>query len=138
MTKKLVDTNIIIDRLASPLRFEEIFISPGQVVMSSVVLMELRAGSHSKEALRAYHDLSRFFKKLGRVITPTAKDFEVAGEVLAKLLSEKGYELRKVASIANDCLIAASAKGSGAVVYTQNRSDFQAIRDVLNFKLVIV
>lgn len=103
MIKKLVDTNILIDRLASPTRYEDIFISPGQVVLSAVVLMELRAGSHSKDALRAYHDLAHFFKKVDRIITPTAKDYEVAGEVLAKLQSQKGYELRKTASIANDC-----------------------------------
>ena len=38
MIKKLIDTNIIIDRLASPARYEEIFLSPGQIVLSSIVL----------------------------------------------------------------------------------------------------
>lgn len=138
MIKKLVDTNIIIDRLASPGRYEDIFLSPGQILLSAIVLMELRAGSHSKEAVRAYHEIATFFKKVDRIITPSCRDYEVAGETLAKLQSVKGYELKKTASIANDCLIAASAKGTGSTVYTQNKSDFLAIRDVLSFKLVLV
>ena len=98
--------------------------------------MEMRAGAHSKEAVKAVAEPYDFFKRVNRIILPTTRDYHHAGEILAKLQSMKGYEIRKCASITNDCLIAASAKGAGAVVYTQNRSDFQAIVDVFDFKVV--
>jgi len=138
MLKKLVDTNIFIDRFKSPELFSDIFLSKGQVYLSAIVLMELRAGAHSKAALRAYTDLVHFFQKVDRVITPQRSDYALAGEILANLQRIKGYELHKTASIANDCLIAASAKSMGATVYTQNRSDFVAIRDLFEFKLELV
>ncbi|MGR3219094.1 MAG: type II toxin-antitoxin system VapC family toxin [Candidatus Anammoxibacter sp.] len=50
----------------------------------------------------------------------------------------KGYTIKKCASITNDCLIAASAKGFGAILFTQNVKDFQTINDVLNFKVSFV
>ena len=137
MLKKVIDTNIFIDRLADQSRFEDLFLTSGQVYMSSVVLMELRAGCHSVQALKFYHELSTFFRKVNRVITPTTKDYEVSGEILAKLQRVKGYEIRKMASITNDCLIAASARAFGATVYTQNRPDFVAIKDVFNFELFL-
>lgn len=138
MLKKIVDTNIFIDRFADPERFKDIFLSLGQMYLSSVVLMELRAGAHSKPALKACHDLVSFFQRVDRIVTPSQKDFEVAGEVLARLQSAKGYEIRKMASITNDCLIAVSARSYGATVYTQNRGDFTAIRDVYDFKLIVL
>lgn len=138
MLKKIVDTNIFIDRFAAPERFKDVFLSLGQIYLSSVVLMELRAGAHSKPALRAFHDLASFFQRVDRIVTPSQKDFEVAGEVLARLQVVKGYEIRKMASIANDCLIAVSARSYGATVYTQNRGDFTAILDVFDFKLIVL
>lgn len=89
MLKKIVDTNIFIDRFASPERFKDVFLSLGQMYLSSVVLMELRAGAHSKSALKACHDLVSFFQRIDRVVTPSQKDFEVAGEVLARLQSSQ-------------------------------------------------
>jgi predicted nucleic acid-binding protein len=138
MLKKLVDTNILIDRFADPGLYQDIFLSDGLIYLSSIVLMELRAGAHSKDALDAVHDLRNFFTRVGRVIVPSFKDYEVAGEVIAKLQSAKGYDIKKSASITNDCLIATSARNAGAVFYTQNKRDFQAIQDVFDFKAVYV
>lgn len=138
MLKKLVDTNIFIDRFADPGLYQDLFLSDGLIYLSSVVLMELKAGAHSKEAVDAVHDLHRHFLRVGRVIVPSLKDFEVAGEVIAKLQSAKGYDIKKSASITNDCLIAASARSAGVVFYTQNKRDFQAILDVFDFRAVFV
>lgn len=63
MLKKLIDTNIFIDRLGNPDLYQEIFLSDGFVFLSSVVLMELRAGAHTKDAVNAVDDLGNFFKK---------------------------------------------------------------------------
>lgn len=138
MLKKLVDTNIFIDRFSDPDLYQDIFLSDGLIYLSSVVLMELRAGAHSKEAVDAVHDLRSHFMRVGRVIVPSFKDYEFAGGVIAKLQSTKGYDIRKSASITNDCLIATSVRNAGAVLYTQNKRDFQAILDVFDFKVVFV
>ena len=75
---------------------------------------------------------------MDRIIAPSIRDYEKAGEIVAKLQSSKGYDIRKSASITNDCLIAASAKSIGAVLYTQNKKDLMAIQDVFDFKVSIV
>jgi len=64
--------------------------------------------------------------------------FEKAGEIISSLQSIKGYDIRKSASITNDCLLAASARSMGAVFYTQNKKDFQSILDVFDFKVSFV
>lgn len=100
--------------------------------------MELLAGAHSKNEKRRVKALIVLFNKLGRIITPALKDYEQAGEILIRLQSIKGYNIKKSASITNDCLIAASARNMGAILYTQNKKDFQAIRAVFDFKVSFV
>jgi predicted nucleic acid-binding protein len=136
MLKKLVDTNIFIDRFLNPGLYNDVFLSEGVVYLSAITFMELRAGAHAKEAVKAVQELYEHFKRVDRVVVPSAKDYERAGEVIAKLQIVKGYNIRKSASITNDCLIAASARSIGATLYTQNRKDFSAIREVMDFKVV--
>lgn len=138
MLKKLIDTNIFIDRFSDPSLHRDIFLSDGFVFLSSVVMLELRAGVHTKKALSAFNDLRDFFMRTDRIIEPLRGDYEKAGEIISRLQTIKGYNIRKSASITNDCLIAASARGVGAMVYTQNKKDFQAIRDVFEFQVSFV
>jgi len=138
MTKKLLDTNIYIDLFFDPDSYDEIFRSEGHIYLSAVVLMELLAGAHSRGQKNNVYDLRDLFRRLGRITAPTTRDFELAGEILAKLQSQKGYNLKKAESIASDCLIAASARSIGAIVYTQNRKDFQAIKEVFDFQVTYI
>lgn len=138
MHKKLIDTNIFIDRFADPDRFVDVFTSGAIVYLSSVVLMELRAGAHSLSAIKAVDAIENFFRGVGRIITPQHPDYRLAGQMLAKLQREKGYDLKKTASLANDCLIAASARNVGACVVTQNAKDFNAIADITKVEVQIV
>jgi len=138
MLKKLIDTNIFIDRFSNPDLHKEIFLSEGLVYISSIVLMEIRAGAHTREAIHAYNELSNFFRRVNRILTPSIRDFEKAGEIIARLQSIKGYEIKKSASITNDCLLAASARSMGAVVHTQNKKDFKAIKDIFDFEVSFV
>ena len=133
-----IDTNIFIDRFSNPDLYKEIFLSEGFVYLSSVVLMELRAGAHTKESINAISEIGDFFRKVDRIAIPTMRDFEWAGEILSELQSVKGYNIKKCASITNDCLIAVSARSIGAVLYTQNKKDFQALRDVFDFKVSFI
>lgn len=127
MIKKIIDTNIYIDLFSNPDLYKDIFLSEGTIYLSSVVLMELIAGAHTKEARKSLQDLNSFFKGVGRIIIPSVMDYEKAGEILARLQKIKGYDLKKSASITNDCLIAASVRNIGGLLYTQNKKDFQAI-----------
>lgn len=112
------------------------FLSEGVVYLSSMVLMELRAGAHGPEAVKAVKELADFFRRLDRIIVPSLRDYERAGQMLAQLQTIKGYDLKKSASITNDCLLAASARSLGAVLFTQNKKDFQAIREVFDFMVI--
>jgi predicted nucleic acid-binding protein len=138
MLKKLIDTNLFIDRFSNPSLYRHIFLSEGLVYLSSVVLMELRAGAHSEKALKAVNDLFDFFRRVDRIIVPSISNYERAGEIISRLQTVKGYEIKKSASITNDCLIAASAKSIGAFICTQNKKDFQAIKDVFDCKVIFV
>lgn len=138
MTKKILDTNIYIDLFINPNLYEDIFTSEGPVYLSSVVLMELLAGAHTKNEKRKVKNLITLFRKLGRIITPSAKDYEQTGELLIRLQGIKGYTLKKSYSITNDCLIAASARGIGATIFTQNKRDFRAIQDIFDVRIVFI
>ena len=67
MIKKVIDTNIFIDRFSSPDLYRGIFLSSGIVYLSSIVLMELRAGVHTKQAVRAIDEMFDFFRQVGRI-----------------------------------------------------------------------
>jgi predicted nucleic acid-binding protein len=73
-----------------------------------------------------------------KLIVPLWSDYVDAGRLLAKLQSQKGYEIKKTLGLTNDVLIALSARRIGATAITQNRKDFEAIQSVKNFKLKIV
>lgn len=138
MIKKVIDTNIYIDLFTNPNLYENIFISEGPIYLSSVVFMELLAGAHAKNEKKKIKSLAGLFKKLGRFLIPTGANYEQAGEILVRLQNIKGYNIRKSASITSDCLIAASVRSIGGVLYTQNKKDFQSIQDVFDFKVSFV
>ncbi len=94
MLKKVIDTNIFIDRFLNPSLFKDIFLSDGLIYMSSVVLMEFKSGAHTKESLKAVNNLSSYFKRVYRIVTPVTKDYEHAGEMIAKLQTAKGYNIK--------------------------------------------
>jgi len=138
MLKKIIDTNIFIDRFSNPEAYKHIFLSEGPVYLSSIVVMELLAGAHTKKSIRAVYDLIVYFKRVDRIVVPTAKDYERAGEILASLQAVKGYSIKKSASITSDCILAASSKSAGAVLYTQNKKDFLALQSVFDFRVSFV
>jgi hypothetical protein len=136
MLRKLIDTNVFIDRFLNPDLHRDIFLSQGLTYLSAVVFMELRAGAHTREAIKAVYDLYGHFTRVNRLVIPSAADYERAGEIVARLQTVKGYSVRKSASITNDCLIASSARNMGATLYTQNRKDFAAIQELMPFRVV--
>lgn len=61
-----------------------------------------------------------------------------AGEVLRRLQESRGYTMASAHGLANEVLIALSARSIGATVVTQNERDFVAIQSIRSFKLAIV
>jgi predicted nucleic acid-binding protein len=138
MRRLIIDSGIYIDWLNTR-RHEDILLGPGNVkYLSAVVLMELRAGAFTVRDRRLVQRLETTFSRAGRVLAPTAAIYAQAGDVLRRLQSERGYNIKRGHSIVNDVLIALSARSIGATVLTQNAADFRAIQGLRAFALKLV
>jgi hypothetical protein len=138
MLKVLPDTNVLIDWLNEG-RYGELLLVRGVLKhLSSVVLLELEAGAFSRKDQQLVEKLARNFEQSGRIVTPTAADYREGGKVLRRLQEQKGYDLHKVYSLANDVLIALCARRIGAILLTQNAKDFEAIHEFLAFSFIVV
>jgi predicted nucleic acid-binding protein len=132
--KVLPDTNLYIDWIDRGLR-EDLMIGPGMVrYLSAVVVMELRAGAHTRSGRTAVDQLVRAHAGGNRLLAPRMA-FDDAGSLLRKL-KLAGRDVRS-SSFVNDVLIALTAKQIGATVLTSNAADFEAIRQIEAFALEI-
>jgi predicted nucleic acid-binding protein len=137
MQRVVIDTNVYVDWLNHGRHEEALFQREIVKYMSAVVLMELRAGAFSRRDQRLLQRLERAFERAGRILTPTRAVFADAGDVLRRLQADRGYRIGASHSIANDVLIALSARSIGATVVTQNEGDYRAIQAVTPFRLAI-
>jgi predicted nucleic acid-binding protein len=136
MKRTLLDTNVYIDWLNRGAH-EAYVLGLGRArILSSVVVMELRAGAPSRSEQRAVDQLVRAYEKGGRLSSPGRTVFEAAGQVLSALRLS-GTDVRR-ASLVNDVLIALSARALGATVVTRNARDFELIRQHRDFSLEVV
>jgi len=101
-------------------------------------MMELSAGAQSSRDRKLLSALFSAFRRAGRILLPELSTYQDAGEILQRLQAKMGYDVTGATSLANDVLIALSARSIGATVLTQNRPDFEAIRRLRSFKLVVV
>jgi len=131
--KVVLDTNLYIDWINRGLR-EDVMLGPGLVrYLSAVVVMELRAGTHTRAGRTSIDQLVRAYASGSRLISPSRLVFDQAGSLLRKL-KLAGQDVRS-ASFVNDVLIALTARLIGAVVLTANLRDFEAIRRFEVFEL---
>ena len=138
MRRVVIDTNLYIDWLNTG-RHEDVLFQQGAVkYLSAVVMLELYAGAFSPRDRRLVRSVIRAFDKAGRLLVPSAGEYEGAGHVLRALQQSRGYQVGQSGSLVNDVLIALSARSIGATVVTQNARDFIAIRTVRPFKLTVV
>jgi len=136
MRRVVVDTNVYVDWI-NRAEYEGVLFQRETVkYLSAVVLMELRAGAFSRRDRRLLHGLEAAFERAGRVLVPSRTIFAEAGEAL-RSLQDAGYRIGASHSIANDVLIALSARSIGATVITENERDYRAIQAVRPFRLVI-
>lgn len=110
---------------------------PAGFVFSAVVIQEMMASANDGSEMKRWASAWRAYEKEDRLIVPTSADWLMASKVLYWLMQKrkkkaggKSPPLKTGASqrMALDALIAASARGSRAVVVTVNYSDFEAIQ----------
>jgi len=110
---------------------------PAGFRMSAVVIQELTAGAVDKSEVQRWQAAMRAHEKEGTLLVPTGEDWWLAGKVLNSLLrglkSKAGGLTPRVSKaeqqrIIRDVLIARTARRAGALVVTDNLSDFEKIR----------
>lgn len=138
MQRIVIDTNVYVDWINDGLYEAVIFQRDAVKHLSSVVMMELAAGAFSTRDRTFVREIGSAFGRVNRIIAPTVAAYQEAGEVLRRLQESFDYTLSSAYGLANDVLIALSARSIGAVVITQNEQDFVAIQKIRPFKLMIV
>jgi predicted nucleic acid-binding protein len=137
-----VDTDLYIDLIQSGTTLpvlSELYAkeTPG-IYFSSVVAQELLAGARSSAGRRRVEMLLAPFERAGRIVTPTHRQWKETGDVLSRVLRLHPNLKTKLPGLVNDCLLALSALGIGAAVYTRNREDFILLRKIRPFSLIVV
>jgi len=109
---------------------------PAGFFMSAVVIQELAAGAKDKFDLQELDGLRRDYETQGRLLVPTDEDWWLAGKVLNSSLrgleSRRGGWTPKLPAagkqrIIRDVLIARTARRAGALLVTDDVSDFKLI-----------
>jgi predicted nucleic acid-binding protein len=80
-------------------------------------------------------ELADRFERLGRIVTPDARSWSLAGDVLGEIRQREPALRAKIASLWNDALIALSARQIGASIVTDNTRDFELLRRSVRFDL---
>ena len=138
MRRVVIDTNLYIDWINAGRHEDVLFRQDSIKHMSAVVLMELRAGAFTQPDRRLIHRIETAFDKAGRILVPTRRVFSEAGDTLHRLQATRGFRREAPVSMANDVLIALSARSIGATVVTQNERHYRAIQSVRDFELIVV
>jgi len=134
----LFDTNVYVAALREGVRgaaFARIRESAPRTFLASVVSAELRAGAVDQTGRSVVLELTDRFDRLGRIVTPEARSWSLAGDVLGDIRRREPGMRDKIARLWNDALIALSARQIGASVVTGNVGGFELLRRFVRFDL---
>ena len=132
------DTNVYVAALregVDGVAFARIRTRAPRTFLSSVVSAELRAGAVDRVGRVAVRELVEQFDRLRRIVTPDARSWNLAGDVLGDIRRREPSLRTKVANLWNDALIALSARQIGASVVTSNVKDFELLHRFMRFDL---
>lgn len=87
---------------------------------------------------RLVQEMIRPMERAGRLVTPTFADWVDASDVVAAIEETDRRWRSKLPLLANDVLIALSARRIGATVVTYNAQDFELIRAHREFSLRVL
>ena len=138
--KYVVDTQLFIqafrDRGANEVLqdFHRVF-APFEY-FSVIVAQELRAGIQRPQDRKVLEkNVLRVFARVNRLVTPSAGAWHRSGDILAEMARKEGLEVARVSkAFANDVLLALSCREAGCILVTDNRRDFQRIRQFVQFE----
>jgi predicted nucleic acid-binding protein len=138
MQRVVFDSDLYIDWIEAGLH-EGLMLDRSLIrYMSTVVLLELQAGALTATSADAVGALYKTFGRTGRLLVPSAETYWRAGSILRTLQTRHGINLRRRIRLANDCLIALSARQIGATLLTRNARDYQLIHQVAPFSFIVV
>lgn len=128
------DTSVYIAKFRQGLSWEDK--ANNTLILSSVAAAELATGyaANTKDLLRFKNYVNHMLLN-NRVITPSFFDWYNSGIVIGKIIKHRPDLKSKKALLFNDCLIAISSRQINAKVFTSNISDFELIRNYVNFKV---
>lgn len=136
MQRVVFDSDLYIDWIEAGLH-QELMLDRSLIrYMSTVVLLELQAGALTTASADAVSDLYKTFGRTGRLLVPSAETYWRAGSVLRTLQARHRVNLQRRVRLANDCLIALSARQIGATLLTRNVRDYKLIREVTPFAFI--
>ena len=136
--KVIYDTNIYIGAIRGGVHSSEFDLlrrSFPFTYLSSVVSAELHAGAIDSLALRLTAPFVLLSERVGRIVTPSHRSWNEAGQLLARIWKEEPQFRSKTATLYNDALIVLSAVQIGAVVCTEDKEDFELLRRYRRFEL---
>jgi predicted nucleic acid-binding protein len=138
MHKLIIDTNVWIDWINKGV-YETLLLNRDAVkYLSSIVLMELYAGAYKPGDLKRVDQLFRAFQRTNRIICPSIENYREAGNIMAKLQRQHGFQVKETMGLSHDTLIALTARTIGATLATSNRHDFELLQSLCSFHLQVV
>ena len=129
----IFDTSVLVDDLRTGRNRNRIESVIGLVRLSSVVLAELWRGIVGT----AERDLLRALGRNHPILTPTEKNWQESGQILADIRAARGLTPGKLRDLHFDVLIALTARCHGARLITSNRTDFELINSYREFRLEV-
>ena len=126
--KCMFDTNVYISFIRDRSHSTELQRRGTVKYLSAIVLMELWAGTKTKKAKKLINQLQKPYMRAGRIITLGTSNFIRMGQFFAYLPSQ--YDtLAKNAGFVNDVYLAFTTLSIGALLYTEDKTHFQIIKN---------
>ena len=126
--KCMFDTNVYISFIRDRSHSAELQRRGTIKYLSGIVLTELWAGTKTKKAKKLINQLQKPYLRVGRVVTLGASSFIAMGQFFADLPNQ--YDtLAKNAGFVNDVHLAFTTLSIGALLYTEDKSHFQIIKN---------
>ena len=126
--KCMFDTNVYISFIRDRSHRTELQRRGTVKYLSAIVLMELWAGTKTKKGKKLINQLQKPYMRAGRIITLRTSNFIAMGQFFAYLPSQYNT-LAKNAGFVNDVYLAFTTLSIGALLYTEDKTHFQIIKN---------
>jgi len=126
--KCMFDTNVYISFIRDRSHSTELQRRGTVKFLSAIVLMELWAGTKTTKGKKLINQLQKPYMSAGRIITLRTSNFIAMGQFFAYLPSQYNT-LAKNAGFVNDVYLAFTTLSIGALLYTEDKTHFQIIKN---------